>query len=431
MITPAKAERPHLSPVWSHLTTFRPVRGEGIYLYDAAGVRMTDFTSGIGVTNAGHAHPRVVKAIQAQAEKLLFAQMTCVVSPVALELAELLNRVTPDPIDSFFFSNSGAEAVEGAVKLARHATGRSNVVVFQGGFHGRTAQAMAMTTAKTGYRHQYQPLPAGVFVAPFPYSYLYGWDEETTVAFCLEQLNLLFKTQTAPDETAALVLEPVLGEGGYVPAPASFLRALRELCDRHGVLLVLDEVQSGFGRTGKVFALEHAGVTSDILVMAKGLGGGLPISAVGASAELMSRWQAGTHGGTYGGGSALVMAGAKANLEVILDERLADNAAARGAELTAGLRDLQRRFPAIGEVRGPGLMVATEFVGADGKPDKETCKQVQTACLSAGLMLLTCGPFENVIRWIPPLVVTKEQLADALGVFAGALEQTRIPEGAV
>ena len=413
----------HLSPVWSHLTTFEPVRGEGVYLYDAAGHRLTDFTSGIGVTNAGHAHPKVVKAIQEQAEALIFAQMNCVVPPTAVKLSELLNRITPEPIDSFFFSNSGAEAVEGAVKLARHATGRNNLIVFQGGFHGRTAQAMAMTTAKTGYRHKYQPLPAGVFVAPFPYSYQYGWSEAETVDFCLKQLELLLKTQTAPDETAALVLEPVLGEGGYVPAPASFLQALREICDRHGILLVLDEVQTGFGRTGKMFAFEHAEVTPDILVMAKGLGGGLPISAVGGGRALMERWETGTHGGTYGGGSAVVLAGAKANVDVILDERLADNAALRGEQLTNGLRDLQGQYPVIGEVRGPGLMVATEFTNADGKPDKETCKRVQKACLDAGLMLLTCGPFENVIRWIPPLVVSEAQIDEALEVFTGALGQ--------
>ncbi len=417
----------HLSPVWSHLTTFEPVRGEGVYLFDAAGHRLTDFTSGIGVTNAGHAHPKVVKAIQAQAEALIFAQMNCVVPPAAVKLSELLNRVTPEAIDSFFFSNSGAEAVEGAVKLARHATGRANLIVFQGGFHGRTAQAMAMTTAKTGYRHRYSPLPAGIFVVPFPYAYQYGWDEAETVDFCLKQLELLFKTQSAPDETAALFLEPVLGEGGYVPAPAAFLQALREICDKHGILLVLDEVQTGFGRTGKLFAFEHAGVTPDILVMAKGLGGGLPISAVGGGRTLMERWETGTHGGTYGGGSAVVLAGAKANLEVILDERLAENAAQRGDQLSSGLSDLQRRYPVIGDVRGPGLMVATEFTDARGKPDKETCKQVQMACLKAGLMLLTCGPFENVIRWIPPLVVSKAQIDEALGIFAGALETTTQP----
>lgn len=302
--------------------------------------------------------------------------------------------------------------------------GWSNLIVFQGGFHGRTAQAMAMTTAKTSYRHGYQPLPAGVFVAPFPYAYLYGRDEAETVRFCLTQLELIFRGQSAPDETAAVVLEPVLGEGGYVPAPGAFVRALRNLCDRHGILLVLDEVQSGFGRTGKLFAFEHAGVTPDILVIAKGLGGGLPVSAVGAGAELMARWEVGTHGGTYGGGSAVVLAGAHANVEVIVDENLAENAALRGEELRVGLRALQRRYPALGDVRGLGLMVATEFTDVQGRPDKDTCKRVQAACLEAGLLLLTCGGFENIIRWIPPLMVSSAQITEALEIFEGALQRT-------
>jgi len=399
------------------------VRAEGIYLYDADGRRYTDFTSGIGVTNAGHCHPRVVRAVQEQAERLLFGQINCVVPPAAVELAELLDRVTPASLNTFFFSNSGAEAVEGAVKLARHATGRSNVVVFQGSFHGRTAQAMAMTTSKTAYRYRYQPLPAGVFVAPFPYAYLYGWDEAQTVDFCLKQLDLLFKSQSAPEETAALVIEPVQGEGGYVPAPPAFLQALREICDRHGILLVLDEVQTGFGRTGKLFCFEPAGVTPDVLVMAKGLGGGLPVSAIGASRELMEKWQPGTHGGTYGGGSAVVLAGAKANVEVIVEEGLPENAVAMGAHLMGRLLELQRTFPVLGDVRGLGLMVGLEFTDSSGEPDKATCKAVQAACLEQNLLLLTCGSYENVIRWIPPLIVTKGQLDEALEVFRGALQK--------
>jgi len=412
-----------LAPVWTHLTQLQPVRGEGVYLYDADGTRFTDFTSGIGVTNVGHCHPKVVQAVKDQAERLIFGQINCVLPPVTLELGVLLDSVTPAAIDRFFFANSGAEAVEAAVKLARQATGRSNVIVFQGSFHGRTAQAMAMTTSKTAYRYRYKPLPAGVFVAPFPYAYFYGWDEAQTVAFCLKQLELLFKSQSAPDETAAMVLEPVLGEGGYVPAPPAFLHALRELCDRHGILLALDEVQTGFGRTGRMFCSQHAGVTPDILVMAKGLGGGLPVSAIGAGHELMERWRPGTHGGTYGGGSAVVLAGAKANVEVILEERLPENAAVVGEHLLAGLRELQGAFPVVGDVRGLGLMVGVEFTGARGEPDKATCGAVQAACLEQNLLLLTCGSFENVIRWIPPLIVNRAQLDEALGVFRGALEK--------
>lgn len=369
-----------LAPVWTHLTDIQPVRGEGVYLYDATGRRYTDFTSGIGVINTGHCHPRVVQAVQEQAGKLLFGQANIVINPATLALAQKLNEVTPPSLDRFFFSNSGAEAIEAGVKLARMATGRRNIVVFQGSFHGRTHQAMAMTTSKYVYRYNYQPLPGGVFVAPFPYSYFFGWDDEQTTAFCLQQLDLLLHSQTAPSETAAIVIEPVLGEGGYVPAPPAFLRALRALCDEHGILLVLDEVQSGFGRTGRFFCYEHAGVTPDILVMAKGLGSGLPISGIASRAELMAKWTPGTHGGTYGGGSAVAAAGACATIDVIREEGLVENAAARGEQLLAGLRELQAEHPAIGDVRGLGLMVGVEFIGADGKPDAATASAVLRVC---------------------------------------------------
>ena len=415
-----------LAPVWSHLSEFQPVRGEGVYLYDAAGTRMMDFTSGIGVTNTGHCHPKVVAAIKEQADKLLFAQMNCVIGPRTLELADTLNELTPPGLNTFFFSNSGAEATEAALKLARHATRRTNVVVFQGSFHGRTAQTVAMTTSKTVYRHRYHPLPSGVFVAPFPYSYAYGWDEEEAVRFCLAGLEHLLKTQSAPDETACFIIEPVLGEGGYVPAPVSFLRGLRELADRHGILLIIDEVQTGFGRTGKFFCFEYAhGVEPDIIVMAKGLGSGMPISGVASSRELMSRWEVGTHGGTYGGGNAVVMAAARAGVSAILEEDLCGNAYRLGEHLRARLRELQLEHPAIGDVRGLGLMVATEF-SRDGKPDPESCAQVHRAMLEEGTLLLTCGTYNNVIRWIPPLVVTQEQLDEALTQFRGALERLKV-----
>ena len=328
----------------------QPVKGEGIYLYDSEGERYMDFTSGIGVVNTGHCHPRVVRAIQEQAKQLLFGQMNCVIPPTTIQLATKLDEVTPPHIDRFFFANSGAEATEGSVKLAKAATGRPNVIVFQGSFHGRTHLTMAMTTSKTVYRHKYQPLPSGVFVAPFPYAYYYGWDEATTIDFCKKQLDLLLCGQTAPDETAAIIIEPVLGEGGYVPAPAAFLHHLWEVCDAHGILLIIDEVQTGFGRTGKLFCFEHAGVKPDIIVMAKGLGSGLPLSAIASSAEIMNRWTPGTHGGTYGGGSTLAGAAALATIEVIREEGLLNNTVDRGAQLTQGLKELQKKFPVIGDV---------------------------------------------------------------------------------
>ncbi|HEX2620608.1 MAG TPA: aminotransferase class III-fold pyridoxal phosphate-dependent enzyme [Phototrophicaceae bacterium] len=415
-----------LSPVWSHMTSIQPVRGEGAYLYDADDNQYLDFTSGIGVTNTGHAHPRVVKAIQDQAAKLIFAQMNIVTSPVVAALAEALNDVTPPELNSFFFANSGAEAVEAAVKLARHATHRRNVIVFQGSFHGRTAQAMSMTTAKYIYRYDYQPLPAGVFTAPFPYSLTMPEDE--LVRFCLSQLDLILKGQSSPDETAAIVIEPVLGEGGYIPAPVSFLQALRQICTEYGIMLVFDEVQTGFGRTGKWFALEHAGVVPDILIMAKGLGSGLPISGIASRKELMQRWKTGSHGGTYGGGSVIPAAAALETVKVLREENLIENSHQMGEYLRTGLRTIQQQYPVIRDVRGLGLMVGTEFITPDGKTDKDTCKAVQNACLKRNLLLLTCGTYENIIRWIPPLVVTAEQIETALGIFADALAEVTVRE---
>ncbi|MCB8942334.1 MAG: aminotransferase class III-fold pyridoxal phosphate-dependent enzyme [Ardenticatenaceae bacterium] len=410
-----------LAPVWTHMTEVQPVRAEGIYLYDEAGACYTDFTSGIGVTNTGHCHPKVVEAVQGQASQLIFGQMNIVVPPTTVKLAQMLNEVTPPEIDRFFFSNSGAEAIEASVKLARSATGRRNIIVFQGSFHGRTHQAMAMTTSKYIYRHNYQPLPGGIFVAPFPYSYYYGWDEERATDFCLQQLDLLLHSQTSPEETAAIVIEPILGEGGYVPAPVRFLQALRELCDEHGILLVVDEVQTGFGRTGKFFCFEYAGIVPDVIVMAKGLGSGMPISAIASKADLMAKWKAGTHGGTYGGGNALATAAACATIEVIQEEGLVENAAEMGDYLQNGLRELQAEYPVIGDVRGRGLMVATEFTTADGQPDGVTAGAVLKACVERNLLLLTCGSYGNVLRWIPPLVVSQGQIDEALRTFNEAL----------
>ncbi len=411
-----------LSPVWTHLTHIQPVKAEGVYLFDSQGKRYMDFTCGIGVTNTGHCHPKVVKAIQDQAEKLIFGQINIVIPPASIALAEALKEFTPPALDTFFFSNSGAEAVEASVKLARHATKRRNIIVFQGSFHGRTAQTMAMTTSKYIYRYNYQPLPGGVFVAPFPYSYFYGWDEEKSTEFCLRELDRLFHSQTLPEETAAVIIEPVIGEGGYVPAPAGFLQELRALCTENDILLIVDEVQSGFGRTGKFFSYEHAGIEPDIIVMAKGLGSGVPISGIAASGELMAHWKPGSHGGTYGGGSAIAAAAALATVKVIREEKMVENSASMGAFLMDGLRSLQKRYPVVGDVRGLGLMVATEFNTEDGKPVAEAAKSVQNACLEQDLLLLTCGTYENVIRWIPPLIVTKEQIKQALDIFESALQ---------
>jgi 4-aminobutyrate aminotransferase len=421
-----------LSPVWSRSSRLIAERGEGAYLYACDGPEATemrrylDFSCGIGVTNTGHAHPRVVAAVQEQAARLLHGQANIVFHRPMITLAEELARVLPPELDSYFFSNSGAEAVEGAVKLARAATGKSNVIVFQGSFHGRTNLAMAMTTSKTIYRAGYQPLAAGVFVAPYPYAYRYGWDEETSTAFCLRELQDLLKSQSAPEETAAIVVEPVLGEGGYVVPPAAFLPALRHLCDHYGILLVTDEIQTGFGRTGRWFACEHTGVVPDIVIMAKGIASGLPLSGLAARRELMARWPPGSHGGTYGG-NVVACAAAVATIQVLREERLVENAAIMGERLLAALRRLQKQEPAIGDVRGLGLMVATEFTTPAGEPWGSRASAVAQAALERGLLLLTCGSHGQVVRWIPPLLVDGDQIDEAVAIFGDALAATREP----
>lgn len=410
----------HISPVWSRIADIVVERGEGAYLFDVDGERYLDFTSGIGVTNTGHCHPRVVAAAREQVGKIVHAQVNILYHTPLFRLADALLEVMPPGLDTFFFSNSGAEAVEGAVKLARHATGRSNVIVFQGSFHGRTNQTMAMTTSKTIYRRHYQPLAAGVFVAPYPYCYRYGWEPEETSRWCLKELRHLLVSQTAPSETAAVVIEPVLGEGGYVVPPPSFLPGLRELCDEHGILLIADEVQSGFGRTGKFFAVEHFGVIPDVLLMAKGLASGFPLSGLAAPRALMDKWIVGSHGGTYGG-NAVSCAAAEATVRVLQDG-LVENAAQMGAVLMDGLRDIQSRHPVMGDVRGLGLMVGVELTHADGSTATDVAKAVIARCQQNKLLLLSCGTYDNVVRWIPPLIVTREQIETALEIFERALE---------
>jgi len=414
----------HLSPVWSRGWTLFVDHGQGSYLYDTSGRAYLDFTCGIGVTNTGHAHPRVVQAIQEQAARLLHGQANLVVHAPMLQLVEQLLTITPPELHSYFFTNSGAEAIEGAVKLARHATGRPNVIVFQGSFHGRTNATMAMTTSKTIYRAGYGPLASGSFVAPYPYAYHYGWDEADTLKFCLKELKWLLNAQTAPQETAAILIEPVLGEGGYVVPPPEFLPALRELCDQYGMLLIADEVQCGFGRTGKWFACEHFGVLPDILVMAKGIASGMPLAGLAARPELMARWIPGSHGGTYGG-NAVACAAAVATIQVMKDEQLIENAARMGEVLLNGLRQLQASYPSIGDVRGRGLMIASEFTDPQGEPWTDRAKAITRAAFEQGLMLLTCGTYDNVVRWIPPLVVTGGQLEEALEKFRLSIERVQ------
>src|SRR4030066_718367 len=410
----------NLSPVWMRIFSIEVDHGIGSYLFDIHGNKYLDFTWGIAVPNTGHCHPRVVEAIQKQAALLIHGQANIVIHKPMLELvAELKSIVNPE-IDGFFFTNSGAEAVEGAIKLAHHATGRTNIIVFQGSFHGRTVGTMSLTTSKTVYRAGYQPLMAGVFVAPYPYSYRFGWSDDQTSQWCLDELEFLFLSQTAPGESAAILIEPILGEGGYVVPPAGFLKRLREICDRNGILLILDEIQSGFGRTGKWFAQEHFGVTPDIMTVAKGIASGLPLSGVFSRFDLMKKWQTGTHGGTYGGNAVACAAGV-ASIKAMKEEKMPENARVRGEQLINRLRRAQLDFPVIGDVRGLGLMIGVEFRTPDRKPDKATTKAVVTECFNRKLMLLTCGTYDNVIRWIPPLVVTEKEIDTAVDIFTDSM----------
>ena len=412
-----------LSPLLNQSTDVLAVRGEGSRLFDGEGRSYLDFTSGIGVTSTGHCHPKVVEAVRHQAGQLIHGQVTTVMHPRLLELAERLGAHLPDGIDSLFFANAGTEAVEAAVRLTRQATGRTNLVVFQGSFHGRTTAALAMTTSKTAYRAGLQPLMSGVFVAPFPTKYRYGWSEDETTAFCLREFDHLLATQTSPQETAGVFIEPVLGEGGYVPVTAGFLEGIAERCRRHGIVFVADEVQTGFGRTGEFWAYEHGEAVPDLIIMAKGIASGFPLSAIAASTDLMSKGWSGSQGGTYGG-NAVAAAAAIATLDVIEEEGLVARAASLGAVLRGLLNEVADEFPdRIGDVRGPGLMIATEFVDANGRPDPATAKAVLKAAEHEGLLLLACGAYGNVIRWIPPLVVTEPELAEGVGMFRRAMKQ--------
>jgi 4-aminobutyrate aminotransferase len=410
----------HISSAWPCFSRLVVDRAEGCRVYTQDGRPYLDFTSGIGVTSTGHCHPRVVEAIREQSGKLIHGQANVVWHRPLLELIAELRSILPPQLDTFLFKNSGAEAVEAAVKLTRAATKRPNIVVFQGSFHGRTVGTMSLTTSKTVYRAGYQPLMSGVFVAPYPYAYRYGWEPQQTLRWCLDELQYLLASQTAPDETAAVLVEPVLGEGGYVVPPEQFLNGLREICDEHDILLIVDEIQSGIGRTGRWFAYEHFDVVPDIVVMAKGLASGLPLAAIVAREELMERWAPGSEGGTYGG-NAVACAAASATIRTIRDEGLLNNAQSRGEQLLAGLRRLQGKYKRIGDVRGLGLMVSVEFTDPGGRPDKGRAKAVQTACLDENLLILGCGTWDNVTRFIPPLVVSAEEIEDGLSRFERAV----------
>lgn len=429
MIETVRQTLNHLAPVWARYGEVMVSHGEGVWLYDLEGNRYLDFTSGIGVVNTGHTHPRVVAAIQEQAAKLIHGQANLVYHQPMLRLIEALLEVVPSRLDTFFFSNSGAEAVEGAIKLARQATGRPVIVAFQGGFHGRTMGTLSLTSSKALYRAGYQPLMAGVVIAPYPDPYRYGMDAKECREFCIRELRYILATQCSPKEVAAVIVEPILGEGGYIVPPSGFLRDLRTLCDEHQILLIVDEIQTGFGRTGRFFAMEHEEVIPDILVMAKGLASGMPLSAIAAPRELMEKWPTGSHGGTYGG-NAIACAAAVATMHVLRKEGLVKNSAARGRELLEGLEEIASRYLAIGEVRGKGLMVAAEFSRDKREPWVNFGKEVVKAALKRRLMLMTCGPYDHIVRFVPPLVVKSEEINKSLSIFEESLQEALTTTGA-
>ena len=409
-----------LSPILKQATPVVATHGEGVHLYDTDGRRHLDFTAGIGVTSTGHCHPKVVEAAQAQVGRLIHGQYTTIMHEPLQKLTERLGDVLPTGLSSLFFSNSGSEAVESSLRLARQATGRPNLVVFHGGFHGRTMGAASMTTSGTKVRAGFSPLMGGVVVAPFPNAPYSGWSEDQATDFALKELDHIFATVTAPDDTAAFVVEPVLGEGGYVPATARFLQGLRERADAHGIVLVIDEVQTGWGRTGQFWGKDHFGVEADVLITAKGLASGFPLSGIAARQDLMEKAWPGSQGGTYGA-NAVACAAALATLEVIQEEGLVENSAARGAQLKAGLKQVAEGRSEITDVRGLGLMLGNEFRDADGNPDGATASKVQKAAAKRGLLLLTCGPWGQVVRFIPALVVDEAQVDQALELWQQAV----------
>ena len=393
-------------------------RASNAELWDVEGKRYVDFASGIAVLNTGHRHPSVIKAISAQLERLMH---TCFqVTPYAsyIELCEQLNKLAPGPTakKSMLFS-TGAEAIENALKVARYHTKRSGVIAFGGSFHGRTLAAMTLTGKVQPYKAGFGPMIPGVFHAPFPMSY-----HGVSGADSLDAIEQLFKTDIDPAQVAAIVIEPVQGEGGFYIAPPEFLRALRALCDRHGIVLIIDEIQSGFGRTGKMFAVEYAGIEPDLMTVAKSIAGGVPLSALIGKAEIMDAPPPGGLGGTYAG-SPLGCAAALAVLDVIKGEKLLERSLHLGERLQAGLRALQRRFPAIGEIRGLGSMVAMELIknGKAEQPDAELTRALVQAAARHGLIILSCGVYGNVIRFLAPLTIPESMLDEGLGKLEAAL----------
>ena len=378
--------------MWSRTFDITVERGEGSLVWDADGKKWLDFTSGIAVTSVGHSHSEVVAAVCLQASKMMHTQPNCYVNPVLERLCERLYEVTPDNIESFFVTNSGAEAVEAAVKLAKQITGRSEIIVIDGSFHGRTHQAMAMTTSKNIYRRGYGVLPGGVTVAPF-------FEEGVSSREFEKAFEQLIYSRVAPEDVAGVVYEPVQGEGGYRELSHEYQRYIQRWCNEHGALMIADEIQSGIGRTGRMFAFEHAEVRPDVLVMAKGLASGFPIAAIGTSDAVMQRWIPGSHGGTYGG-NPMGCAAAVATIDIIEREAMSNGSAA-AVRLREALLSMMSDTNRIERLSGRGLMIGLKMREASD------ALKLQNALYERGVLVLTAAG--GVLRLMPPLVVNEHE----------------------
>ncbi|RWM89386.1 MAG: 4-aminobutyrate--2-oxoglutarate transaminase [Mesorhizobium sp.] len=396
-------------------------RAENSEIWDVEGRRYIDFSSGIAVVNTGHRHPKVIEAVKAQLDRFTHTCHQVVPYESYVRLAERLNGMLPGKFDKkTIFVTTGAEAVENAIKIARNATGRPAVIAFAGGFHGRTFMGMALTGKVVPYKVGFGAMPADVFHAPFPVA-LHG----VSVAESLAALDRLFKADVDPARVAAIIVEPVQGEGGFYEAPREFMTALRKICDQHGMLLVADEVQTGFARTGKMFAMDHHEVAPDITTMAKSLAGGFPLAAVTGRAEIMDAPNPGGLGGTYGG-SPIGVAAAHAVLDVIDEEKLCDRANTLGNRLKQRLQSIRDDTPEIVDIRGPGFMNAVEFNDVKkGLPSAEIANAVRLKALDKGLILLTCGVYGNVIRFLAPITIQDGVMNEALDILEGSIREVR------
>lgn len=393
--------------VANRATTLGVVDGEGCYVITEDGRKVLDFASGVAVNNLGFKNPEVVQAIREQLDTMIHVGHNVVYNESYVKLAEKLVELTGGDT-KVYFSNSGAEANDGAMKLAKYVTKRPGIIAFRNSFHGRTIGSLSITGSNSVYRKYYEPLMPAVYWADYN---------------DLEQFDAIFEKLIAPECVAAIIVEPVQGEGGYVVPKPEFLKGLRKICDDHGIMLIFDEVQTGIGRTGELYAYQTFGVKPDILTSAKALGGGVPLSAIIAKKEIMDQWPAGAHGGTFGGNPLACAAGLK-TLEIIERDHLLDNCKKQGAYFLDKLKELQAKYPArIKEVRGVGLMVAMELCDEAGKPDAKLTAAIKAGALEKDLLLLTCGSDHNVVRFIAPLIVGKEEIDKAMDIIAGVFEE--------